>query len=104
MRHTGDFLWNGRTLEVWIGPYAVGGNTRVEVREQNGEPYAVISINVPGLEMPDGEFVVHHDATRSAPVLLSTMLEEGVIEDTGKEASYGMVKGQIVCRLGHCYQ
>jgi hypothetical protein len=68
------------------------------LEDPDGETFEVISINVPGVEVGPGEFVVNHDAD-VAGALFIAVASTGKIEDTGRRVDYGGVLGAPVWRL-----
>lgn len=60
------------------------------------EPYATLSVNVPGSDVAADEFVLNHDVR---PSFREALEEAGIIEPTGRTVSYGYVRDQPVYRL-----
>tara|TARA_Y100001963_G_C6535164_1_gene332950 strand:- start:135 stop:482 length:348 start_codon:yes stop_codon:yes gene_type:complete len=64
-----------------LGSY-MNGRTAVMLHDEGGEPYAVVSRNIPTLDIDDDEFFVGwYDLT---PQILSGLDECGFFEDTGR--------------------
>lgn len=68
------------------------------VYDEDGMPYAALSINVPEIPLEPGEFILNHDLNHSMfEMFLNEMLT--IFEDTGKRCNYGFVKNQPIWRL-----
>lgn len=86
-------------------PVAAGGGRAIvlawgdpEESEEN-EMLAVATVNVPGVSetLPDDEVVVKNYSGHEG--MLAALVEAGVVEDTGKRASFGHVEGVPVARV-----
>lgn len=81
----------GTTVSVRTDRYVHGG-LAVELYCEDGEPYATVSINVPGVPLPADEFVFKTYSENEG--LLEAMLAAGVVELAGRDTDLGPV-----CRL-----
>ena len=72
--------------------YAYGGNLAVQLDCQDGEPYATLSVNTPGVPLAADEFVFKTYSENEG--LLEAMHLAGVVVLTGRVTHLGPV-----CRL-----
>jgi len=84
---------NNTTLEVCEAMY-VNGRLAVVLRE-DGMPYARVSVNLPEQTLAADEIVISHNLP--IPVLRE-LLDAGVLEETGRGATFGYTGGPI-CRV-----
>jgi hypothetical protein len=82
----------GAKVTVRTDHYAHGGGLAVELYCEDGEPYATVSINVPGVPLSADEFVFKTYSENEG--LLEAMLDAGVVELAGR--SVGL---EPICRL-----
>ena len=84
-------------LALQVGRYA-NGNTAVQLVAADGEePYATLSVNVPGVLLRDGDFVFKNYAENAG--LLPELLAASRVEVTGGMVRVGMAGIQLVCRI-----
>lgn len=82
-----------RNLSIRTERYVHGGGLAVELFDVEArEPYAMVSVNVPGVVLADDEFVFKTYSENEG--LLEAMLESDVVELTGRHADIGPI-----CRL-----
>jgi len=84
-------LW-GEDNEVYFqyNKYRDNNALAVELVETTGEPYAMISVNVPeSAQLPEDEFFLK-DWSENEPVA-KALVEKGVIIPTGKRTSSGFI-------------
>lgn len=83
---------DGCDLEVTRTTYAAGG-TAVILTTTEGEPYAVLSVNLSayGLEFPDDTIAVDPDMMNSTELINAFMNKFGIKPENGKyeEVTYG---------------
>jgi len=98
MNTLGSIVYDGKTLDVKVGSYR--GNNRVSVMLDTDEGHwENLSVNVPGVDLAQGEFILHHDITGYHKRLLVVLLDTGWFEFTGKTAGYGFVSVQPIWRV-----
>lgn len=85
----------GSLLEVFTATYATNGRLAVVLREDDGMPYAKVSVNLPEQTLAADEIVISHNLP--IPVLRE-LLDAGVLEETGRGATFGYTGGPI-CRV-----
>ena len=80
-------------LSILREKYAIGGGLAVHlIDDQDGMPFATVSINVEGLDLADNEFVFKTYSENEG--LLEAMLAAGAVELTGRYCTVGPI-----CRL-----
>lgn len=90
--------FGNQKLMFRVGEYLHGGNTAVQiVSAESGEEYAAISVNVPGVQLPSGEFVFKSYSENEG--LLPELLAASLVEVTGRVIDVGMAGPQLVCWL-----
>lgn len=87
-----------RTLSVRAVVYAHGNGLAVQlIDEEDGEPYATVSLNLGGVALADDEFVFKTYSENDG--LLDAMLAGGIVEKTGRVVEVGFAGAQPICRL-----
>lgn len=80
-------------VDVKEASYQKGRGTAIVLETEHGEPYCTFSINIPGLELDEGEIAVktwfEHEPLRQP------MLDSGLFVDTGKRARTGHAVAEI---------
>ena len=84
-----------RTLVFTQLAYANGRLAIKVTQESDGYPYATLSTNVPDAVVAPDEFVVN-SMVRSGP---ASLLDNHMVEPTGRTVDYGFVKNAPVYRL-----
>ncbi len=87
-------------LAFYVGQYQDGsGNTAVQIVsvDDENEIYATISVNVPDVRLPEGEFVFKTYSENEG--VFQHLLSAAFIELTGRYVPVGMAGPQPVCRL-----
>jgi hypothetical protein len=93
--HTVDLMHAGkpRKVSVQTDRYTHGGGLAVQlIDEEDGLPYATVSVNVNGVPLEDGEFVFKTYSENEG--LIEEMIRSGIVETTGRFAEIGPI-----CRL-----
>lgn len=87
-----------RVLSVKTDRYRHGGGLVVEViDEEDGMPYATVSVNLGISSLADDEFVFKTYSENEG--LLEAMLAAGIVERTERTVEVGMAGAQPICRL-----
>jgi len=83
---------DGEEIILSCGVYS-NGRLAIQSFTQFGEPYAILTINIPEQELQDGEIIVK---TWSENENISrAVLETGLFIDTGKRISAGFCEAEI---------
>jgi len=109
MEFLGEIKFDGETLYIEQGSYAFGTSPRIFIDSDNG-PFAVLSVNLEGhpnatgADLLEDEFVVDHNLLHPCHgSLLSTLLESGLFEDTGRRCRYGFCEDVPIWKVkGQC--
>lgn len=89
-----DIAIKGRTIGLRKALYR--GNDRLALRyvdTAEGSPYAQLTVNIPGADLKEGEFVVK--TWEDNEELARLALQSGIFEDTGRRVQEGFVPAQI---------
>ena len=65
----------------------------IGLRLDNGEPFAVLTCCIPGVELEENEILVKTWSENEA--VAKAALDSGLFEDTGKRISTGFVSAQV---------
>jgi hypothetical protein len=85
---------NGEPKALCLSAYS-NGRIAVTLKDEDGMPYGTLSVNIPEVDVREGEFVLSHNCNR----ILSDLMASGLFADTGYRVNYGLVKGQPILRL-----
>lgn len=87
-----------QNLRFAVGQYQNSSNTAVQIiSADGGEEYAMISVNVPGVLLREGDFVFKGYSENEG--LLPELLAASLVEVTGGMVQVGMAGTQLICRL-----
>lgn len=96
LRKLGDVKVGKCILHLMLGNYNNNPDkTAIALDTPRGAPYQTVSICTPHPLAP-GEFVLNHDVE---PSMKANILASGLVVDTGKRVSYGLVQNQPVWRV-----
>jgi hypothetical protein len=93
-RKNPQFVLGGEPLDINVRKYPTG-NIAIQLTSEYGEPFGMLSVNVAGAQLREGEFILNHDMNHWR----DEILRSGVFVDTGDRADYGFVTGQPILRL-----
>tara|TARA_Y100001951_G_C11081095_1_gene151397 strand:+ start:143 stop:445 length:303 start_codon:yes stop_codon:yes gene_type:complete len=74
------------------------GNLAVELYNEEG-PYAKLSVNIEGLELPDDEFVAKTYSENEG--LVEQFIEKGIFIDTGRVVTVGHAGVQPILEISN---
>lgn len=94
MERIGQMRHKGMTLNINRATYANNGRTAVEAFEEDGQPYAHLSVNVAEVELGPDEFVVPD--YRLPDDLLDALETSPLFRDTGRRVNFGHVRNAPV--------
>src|SRR5512137_3128851 len=85
--------YKGRSLDVMKGQYINTGRDAIMLQKKNGEPFAVLSVNMPDILLEEGEICIKTWSENAE--IAAFMKTTSLFEDTGKRFETGFVIGQI---------
>ena len=88
----GSFEYKGEHININSAFYG-GGRTALTLDDQNGQRYAVLTVNLPDAFVEDGELLIKTWSENEA--IAKAALESGLFVDTGKRVGTGFVEAQI---------
>jgi len=87
-----QFKFLGETVQFEIGQYQ-NGRTALQVISTSGEPYGVLSVNLPDVAIPDGCIAVKNWSENEP--LAESAYNTGLFKNTGVRAQTGFCAAPI---------
>lgn len=81
-------------VEISLGAYLNGRLAIKLIDAQDGCPCAVATVNIPDYPLPEDEVIIKNWSENEG--VLEFLIENGLVEDTGKVVSTGRVVANVV--------
>jgi hypothetical protein len=90
----GTITYHGEKLVVRADRHYSNGRVAVEVFGADGEPFAVLSVNLPNVEAPKKDHFYVKTWSENE-ILRAPALASGLFEDTGERIPTGWVEAEV---------
>ena len=81
------FKYDGEDLFLEFQKYADGMGTAITIVDENEQPYSVLTINMPNVQLESNEFIIKNYSENEG--MADTVFATGWFEDTGKKVRAG---------------
>ena len=89
----GTVIYKRKTLRVMVGQYTNSGREAVMLETKIGQPFAVLSVNIPSIPIEDREILIKTWSENAE--IAQFMKGTNYFVDTGKRFQTGFVEGEI---------
>ena len=87
------FSFNGENLKFSVSKYIQNDSPAIQIMDQTGLPYAVLTVNVPDAKLDEGEFCIKNWSENYE--IVQKVSELNLFEDTGKVVPTGYVEAPV---------